>query len=144
MCYFIVFPTLATAFIIIFHVSFPALSLPLHFSFPHLFPHFSFLCLLCCLSASPITIKMFLTHSLSRSNSMLLIPRIFTMPVSLRLMKWRTVDSRKSIFEKKTNSHLQNLLVHLSFTPFLLLSLSTSLSSPSYCFRGRLHAFLSS
>lgn len=49
---------------------------------------------------SSITIKIFLTHGLSPPNSTLVIPRIFTAPISPRLMKRRTVDSRKPIFEK--------------------------------------------
>lgn len=69
---------------------------------------------------SSITIKIFLTHGLSPPNSTLVIPRIFTAPIPPRLMKRRTVDSRKPIFEKDGVS-----LEIYSYLFFFLLSLSS-------------------
>lgn len=73
--YFIVFPFLPLR---IYHHFLCFLSC---FLFTTLFS-ISFLCLFHCLSASPITIKIFLTHDLSRPNSTLLIFRVlFTIPL---------------------------------------------------------------
>lgn len=99
---------------------------------------------------SSITIKIFLTHGLSPPNSTLVIPRIFTAPISPRLMKRRTVDSRKPIFEKDAVSlEIYSYLFFLfsfsslcSFFPSLFFLLSSfQLPSTSIAWR-KLHARL--
>jgi len=57
------------------------------------------------------------------------------MPVSPRLMKRRTVDSRKSIFEKDEKLSSPKF-TRPSFLPSYSLSLSTALSSASIVFEG--------